>query len=266
MKLTVLMENTACCPGLETAHGLSVYLETDQHRLLMDVGPGEEFLHNARTLGVDLEKVDLCAISHGHDDHGGGLRTFLEVNHQAPVYLSKLAFGRFFSQREEISLDPGLKGHPQVRLTEALTVVDQQITLFSQIPGDQLLPAANRTLLDEQGPDSFLHEQGVLVREGDKLLLLGGCAHRGIVNILEQAKKLAGRYPDAVLSGFHLAAGGTGRCLADDDYLDALSARLLDTGAMFYTCHCTGTEALARLKERMGDALQGVSAGTVLEI
>lgn len=266
MKLTVLMENTALAPGLETAHGLSVYLETEKHHLLMDVGPGEEFLHNAEALGVDLKKVDVCAISHGHDDHGGGLGAFLRVNSHAPVYLSRWAFGKFFSGKKEIGLDVALKDHPQVHLTGALTELDDQITLFSEIPGDVLLPEANKTLLDEAGPDGFRHEQAILVREGDKLLLLGGCAHRGIVNILEKAKTIAGRYPNVVLSGFHLAAGGTGKCLADDAYLDALTEKLLETGVMFYTCHCTGPEALERLKARMGDRLQGVSTGTILNL
>lgn len=64
----------------------------------------------------------------------------------------------------------------------------------------------------------------MLIREGKRLYLFGGCAHRGIVNIMERAKTLAGRYPDVVVSGFHLAAGGTGKCMADDAYLDALES------------------------------------------
>lgn len=266
MKATVLLENTSCVPGLETAHGLSVWVETDRHRLLMDLGPGEEFLRNGEKLGVDVTRAEVCVISHGHDDHGGGLGAFLRVNRQAKVYVSELAFGRFFSRREEISLDPALKNHPRICLTGPLTALDRELTLFSRIPGDTLVPAANQGLLDENGPDGFLHEQALLVREGDRLLLLGGCAHRGIVNILEKAREIAGRYPDYVLTGFHLAAGGTGKCLAGDAYLDALAERLLATGAMFYTCHCTGPEALDKLKARMGGRLEGVSAGTVLEL
>ncbi len=266
MKMTVLMENTACRSGLQTAHGLSLLLETEEHRILMDVGPGDQFAENAKALGVDLGQVDLCVISHGHDDHGGGLKRFLEINSHAPVYLAEGAFARHFSGRADIGLEPGLREHPQVRLADALQVLDRQVTLFSQVPGQELVPAANAGLLDENGPDGFLHEQDLLIREGERLFLFGGCAHRGIVNILEQARAIAGRYPDAVVSGLHLAAGGTGACMADDAYLDALAQRLLDTGAWFYSCHCTGQEGLARLKTRMGDRLEAISTGTVLEL
>lgn len=266
MKLTVLTENTACKPGIMAVHGLSLLLKTGERQILMDVGPGEEFAENAKLLGEHLEQVEFCAISHGHDDHGGGLARFLRENHHAPVYLAEGAFARHFSGRGEIGLNPKLAGHPQVHLTKPVTVLDAQVTLFSQVPGEELVPAANSGLLDEYGPDGFLHEQDMLIREGDRLYLFGGCAHRGIVNILERAKTLAGRYPDVVVSGFHLAAGGTGKCMADDAYIDALSRRLLDTGAQFYSCHCTGAEALEKLRQRMETRLKAISGGEVLEL
>lgn len=266
MKLTVLVENTACRAPFQAVHGLSLLLETAGRKILSDVGPGDQFAENARLLGVDLDSVDLCVISHGHDDHGGGLPRFLAENHHAPVYLSRLAFEPHYAAREEIGLDRSLAGHPQVHLAGPLLEVDKQVTLFSQVPGDELVPAANQGLLDSQGPDGFAHEQDLLIREGERLYLLGGCAHRGIVNILERARQIAGRYPDVVVSGLHLAASGTGKCMADAAYLDALAARLLDTGAKFYTCHCTGPEALTQLKARMGSRLEALSTGMVLDI
>ena len=235
-------------------------------RLLLDVGPGEEFVNNAKKLGVDLSAVDLCVISHGHDDHGGGLERFLRENSHAPVYLAEGAFDRHFAGKEEIGLDPALQSHPQIHMAGPLLELPGDVTLFSKVPGDTLVPAANGGLLDAQGPDPFLHEQDLLVREGDKLYLFGGCAHRGIVNILERAKEVAGCYPDVVVSGLHLAAGGTGKCMADTAYLDRLSEFLLGTGAVFYTCHCTGPEAFEALKERMGDRLAAISTGMILDL
>ncbi len=266
MKLTVLTENTACRADLTAVHGLSLLLETGDTRLLLDVGPGEEFLHNANALGIDLRAVDLCVISHGHDDHGGGLGRFLRENDHAPVYLAEGAFDPHFAGEVDIGLDVSLQAHPRVRLAGALEKLSDQITLFSQVPGDTLVPAANRGLLDGRGPDAFSHEQDLLISEGDRLYLFGGCAHRGIVNILERAKEIAGRYPDVVVSGFHLAAGGTGKCMADAVYLDKLSEVLLKTGAVFYSCHCTGPAALEELKARMPGRLESISTGTVLEL
>lgn len=266
MRVTVLVENTTADPRLQGIHGLSLYVETRQHKLLMDVGPGTVFVENAEKLGIDLAQVDLCAVSHGHDDHGGGLGRFLQLNQKATVYLSRLAFGSYYAGKKYIGLDPELKNHPRIRLLPATVRVDSQITLLSEIPGDALLPRANGGLLCESEPDTFAHEQVMLVEEGGRLLLLGGCAHRGIVNILEHVKQVMGRYPDTVISGLHLAAGGSGVCMADDAYLDQLAQALLATGAEFYSCHCTGREALEKLQLRMPGKLHAVSTGTVLQL
>ena len=89
MKLTAFSENTSVSESLEREHGLSVYIETADHHILFDTGAGCIFKSNAEKLGVDLSKVDLLVISHGHYDHGGGLRTFLEVNSHAKIFLHK---------------------------------------------------------------------------------------------------------------------------------------------------------------------------------
>ena len=84
MKVTVLSENTSAC-GLPSEHGLSLYVETNGRKLLFDTGQGDLFARNAEVLGVDLSAVGLAVISHGHYDHGGGLKTFLSLNDSAPV-------------------------------------------------------------------------------------------------------------------------------------------------------------------------------------
>ena len=222
MRIVTLLENnispraaiTADTNELKNAHGLSLYLETADHRILFDMGPGDEIAHNARNLSIDLAAVDLAAISHGHYDHGGGLATFLSLNTTAPFYTTVRAF----------------ENH-------------------------NLPSPANDCLRDDAGLDHFEHEQNLLVAEDNTLVLIGGCAHRGIVNIIEAAKQIAGRYPDVVISGFHLAIGGNGACAVDDAYLDEFATRLIQTGATFYTGHCTGSEAYERLAIRMGGIL-----------
>lgn len=264
MRIVTLLENNISpraaitagnsADNLESAHGLSLYLETADHRILFDMGPGDEFAHNARNLGIDLAAVDLAAISHGHYDHGRGLATFLSLNTTAPIYTTARAFENHYSEAGWIGLDPELEHHPQHRIAHAVEEIVPGVTLFSNIKHHDLPSPANDCLRDDAGLDYFEHEQSLLVLEDDKLVLIGGCAHRGIVNILEAAKHIAGRYPDVVISGFHLAIGGQGVCAVDNAYLDEFTARLLSTGATFYTGHCTGSEAYERLAARMNRA------------
>ena len=87
-RIIILSDNRTDNPLLETEHGLSVYLENNGRRYLLDTGASDLFMRNAEKLGVDLSEVDYCLISHGHNDHIGGLPAFLEVNHKAKVILS----------------------------------------------------------------------------------------------------------------------------------------------------------------------------------
>jgi len=92
MKITALVENTSCDPDLGAEHGLSLYIETRRQKILFDMGQTDLFVSNAERLGINLSEVDLAVLSHGHYDHGGGLRRFLEINKRATVYLSRYAF------------------------------------------------------------------------------------------------------------------------------------------------------------------------------
>ena len=90
MKITALLENTATRPEMKTEHGLSLFIETEKHRILFDMGQTSLFAENAQALGVDLSSVDIAVLSHGHYDHGGGLSTFLQINDRAPCSFQPL--------------------------------------------------------------------------------------------------------------------------------------------------------------------------------
>ena len=194
MKLYTLMEDTACSPEFVCEHGLSFYIETNGKKLLFDMGQTDMYLQNAKTLGVSLSEVDTAFISHGHYDHGGGLAAFLAVNDHAPVYLHRTAFAPYFSEKPEgirmIGLDAALASHPRIRLTDGVTPIDDDMTLFSGITGTDCRPYANRVLFERENgsyvPDRFAHEQGLLLREGELLVLLTGCAHSGVVNLFTE--------------------------------------------------------------------------------
>ena len=100
MKWTVLSDNRSSDSHLSTEHGLSILLETEQHKILLDTGASDVFIQNAELLGVNLSDVDYVFISHGHSDHAGGLRYFLEHNPKAKVIVSPEAMsGKFYSKR-----------------------------------------------------------------------------------------------------------------------------------------------------------------------
>ena len=102
MKITALVENTTKTEGFEAEHGLSLYIETNKHNIIFDMGQSDLFLKNAGKLGINLENVDIAILSHGHYDHSGGLGAFLELNKIAPVYLSEFAFEHHFNGSEKI--------------------------------------------------------------------------------------------------------------------------------------------------------------------
>ena len=100
MKWTVLSDNRSSDSRLSIEHGLSIFLQTERHKILLDTGASDVFIRNAELLGIDLSDVDYVFISHGHSDHAGGLRYFLEHNQKAQVIVSPDAMsGKYFSKR-----------------------------------------------------------------------------------------------------------------------------------------------------------------------
>lgn len=244
MKITSLIENTTERSDVKTEHGLSLYIETEQHKILFDMGQTELFSENARTLGIDLAEVDIALLSHGHYDHGGGLRRFLEINNRAPVYVNCRAFGRYYNGTEKyIGLDYRLKDHPQILYTDGEYRIDGTLSLFSCNERERKYELGDFGLTESVGggfiPDGFLHEQYLLIKENGKEVLISGCSHKGALNIAEWFT------PDVFVGGFHFSKLPTDRALAQ--YAEVL-ARLKTE---YYTCHCTGKEQFEFMKKIM---------------
>ena len=119
MEITVLLENTTTKEGMETEHGLSLYIKSQGMNILFDMGQTDMFLRNAEKLGIDIADADIAILSHGHYDHGGGLCTFLERNKKAPVYINRNAFIPHFNGTEKyIGLDKALCQSKRLLLRE----------------------------------------------------------------------------------------------------------------------------------------------------
>lgn len=273
MRVTVLLENDLERKDLKNAHGLSFFIETEQQKILFDFGPDESFLENARTLGIDLKEVDFAVLSHGHEDHGGGLEAFLRVNRTAPVYVQEEAFLPHFSRQESGDMKPlgireSFKDHPQVKLLQGNLEISAGMTLYSEIRKREELPPGNETLYMEKNgvvqPDDFHHEQHLLVKERGKSVLFCGCGHQGILNILSTLENQKGETVDAVFGGFHLKKPG--KTQPEESYVERLASSLSERSTTYYTCHCTGRKSIAKLQVVLKNQVQAVRTGRRVEI
>lgn len=269
MIVKVLSENTTSSQKLGFEHGLSLYMETGTHKILFDTGASGLFAENAEKMGVDLTKVDLVVISHGHFDHGGGLKTFLGINSRAKVYLHHKAFEKHYANRASgvkayIGLDESMLPNERFVFCGDRFSIDEELELFSSVKAKRLVPSGNADLFMKVGDayvqDDFAHEQNLIIRKGGKSLLIAGCAHNGIINMIDQFNTEKGYLPDYVIGGFHLYNPGTKQNEAPD-IVDEIGTMLLETNAQYYTCHCTGIESYHRLKNVMGENIAYISAG-----
>lgn len=281
MKITTLIEDTANitqaedagCSGqknVQAEHGLSFYIETAHHTLLLDTGASDRTWENAAALGADLSKVDTVIISHGHYDHTGGLMGFARQNTDAQIYLRKSASGDFFHGERYIGIDKRILELPNLHLIEEDEYrIDEELSLFSNITERKLWPKSNLVLTaridGKDMQDDFAHEQCLVISENEKHVLLSGCAHNGILNILNRFREIWHFWPDVVISGFHM--------MKKMDYTDdeirnirETARELAELPSEFYTGHCTGKAAFDIMKDIMGDQLHPICSGSVISL
>ena len=278
MKIINLIENTEGKPGCINEHGLSFYIETDKHKVLLDLGQTDSAIQNANIMGVDLKAVDTVVLSHGHYDHSGGIMPFSEINDKATIYMQQSAGGEYYADDGKrlidnryryIGINKDILELPQVKFINGDFVLDDELEVFTIKNRTHMLPFTNKRLLikTENGfvPDEFKHEHFLVVKENGLTVLMSGCAHNGILSILDAYKEKYGTLPDVVISGFHLMLK---REYRENELQEvrSIAEELSNYQSQFYTCHCTGVPAYEEMKKIMGDKLKYVHSGEAITL
>lgn len=265
MKLTVLADNNTFIDMYYLGEpGVSYYIEDGEEKILFDTGYSNVFMENAKSLNIDLDKVTKLVISHGHDDHTGGLKDYLNRKRE----LSIIAHPNCFDYKEdETGLFIGspyskeaLKSRAKLNLSTSPVQVTKNITFLGEIPRSNDFEnkhAIGQTKInDEFKEDNLIDDSAICYKSETGLFIITGCSHSGICNIIEYAKKVCNDNRIlGVIGGFHLFEVDE-RLEKTIEYLKSNNIKML------YPCHCVSLKA----KIEMGKTLDILETGVGLEI
>jgi len=275
LDIVTLSENTAGDINLLAEWGLSILIETDTVNILLDTGQSTSAGYNADILGIDLGKIDKIVLSHGHFDHTGGLRQILrkmrkevEVIAQPDIWAAKYRrrqgqadryIGIPFQRQELESLGATFNlTTKSVKITDNIMTTGEipMVTDFEEIDPELLVK-------EDTGwqPDKLLDDQALIINTELGLVVILGCAHRGIINTLYHAQQLTGvKVIHTVLGGCHLSR-------ASQERISLTMATLKELGIQrLGVSHCTGLPATMLMAQEFGDNFLFNNAGTSLNL
>lgn len=270
MKATVLIDNIAK-DKLKGEWGLSIFIEHQDKRILLDTGAGKNFAHNASKLLLPLEKIDYAVLSHAHYDHADGMESFFSINSKAKFYLraecKENCYGKRWIFSKYIGIKRGVtqKYRDRIVYVKGDKVLSPGVSLIShKTKGLEAKGKADGLCVKENGKlryDDFSHEQSLVIDTSEGLVIFNSCCHGGADVIISETQK---SYPNkkiyALIGGFHLYK-------ASEDQVKALADRIKKTGIeKIYTGHCTGEKAFDILKRELGDRAEQLYSGLVIEI
>ena len=232
-RLTILYDNNPYDYRSKSSWGFSCLIELGGKTILFDTGgDGEILLYNMRVLNKDPRAIDVVVLSHIHGDHTGGLWSILREKSTLKVYIPD-SFPQEFGQRIKQF------GAEVVRVDASLEI-DRGIHSTGEM-------------------GHGIKEQSLLIHTPKGTILITGCAHPGIVNILEKAKAIAGKDIYMVIGGWHLFSSGEREIKG---IIEAFRRMGIQRVA---PCHCTGDKALAMFKNEYGGNFIKVGAGSIIK-
>ncbi len=255
MKFTILTENRSCGNNCINEAGLSILIEIDGNKVLLDTGITDAFLKNAETLGVNLDEVDIIALSHGHWDHGNGLKY---LNTKKTLILHPECYTERYSLRRNMEY-AGINENREelkskfdlIETKESYQIYDS-IWFLGEIDRKFEVPTKNLpTVLKNQEIDYLKDDCGGIVVKLDKgIVVFTSCSHSGVDNIVEQSKKVSGENRVlAVVGGFHLKV--------IDSYTQKIVQYFKDNNIeRAYMGHCTSDEVIEYFKEQLSGITQ----------
>jgi 7,8-dihydropterin-6-yl-methyl-4-(beta-D-ribofuranosyl)aminobenzene 5'-phosphate synthase len=275
LKISVLVENTVSKPyGVLAEWGLSMLLDFGEELILFDTGQHGSLINNALVLGIDLRKITKVVLSHGHYDHTGGLLNFLKLRGNVPVYAhSDLLTGHYIkdngSDKKYIGIPFRLEqlesaGANFYWFKEALEI-NPNLWLSGEVPRLTNFEKGDKRLLlfNSSGPiKDPIHDDLSLFYKTDKgLIVILGCAHSGLVNIIEHARQVTGQNKiRAIIGGTHLGPVDSAQQEGTIEFLKSLDLECLAPN------HCTGLPMASRLASEFPDQFRWAATGNILEL
>lgn len=275
IQITTLSENTAGRVDLLAEWGLSILIEADDHKVLLDTGQSFSAAYNAIRLGLGLSQIDKIVFSHGHYDHTGGLLHMLKMmKKQVDIIAHPDMWAAKYAKRpegrEEYAGVPFPKEAAEslgasFNLTKKPVWITENIVTSGEVPMlneyEEIDPNLYVRESGDLKPDPLGDDQAIFVKSERGLVIILGCAHRGIINTIRHAQKLTGvELVYAVIGGTHLLRASSQR-------MDFTIAELFSIGIQrLGACHCTGLSASATLAQTFGEAFFFNNAGTSITI
>jgi len=272
IKITVLADNIVDRAGLIAEHGLALLVQTEDKNILFDTGQGHAIENNMKVLGLDKIEIDKVILSHGHYDHSKGLTDALPRIFGKKLYchgnietkhLRKSDDGdhKFIGLAKSVN---ELSKHYHVEINHDPVCIYDNLHLsgtvkrYTDFDSDQLLLCEHDEGLSK---DMFIDEQHLTIDDKDGLVVITGCSHCGIINVIEHTKEhFPGKHIKAVIGGFHLFRANENEI---DQVIEYLNENRIDK---VLTGHCTGFDASFRLKLKLGDRADILKVGAVFEL